>query len=524
MARIAFLILCHRDPDGVAAQARRLTQTGDCVAIHFDARAPQATFRKLQAAVADIPRVHLVRRRVKCGWGEWSLVQATLNALSEALEAFPRATHVYMMSGDCWPIKPAHHVHRTLDAADADFIESYDFLTSDWIKTGIREERLVYRHVFNERTQKRAYYAALALQQRLGLRRPLPGGIDIMIGSQWWCLRRRTAEAVMAFVHARRDVVRFFRTTWIPDETFFQTLVNHLVPSAEIRRRSLTLKMFSDYGMPVVFYNDQYDLLVAQDALFARKISPEAADLKRRLGRLYGSATEVATSNEMPKLYAFLTGQGRIGHRFAPRFWERFSTIGRDRELLIVLCKKWHVAKRLTDQVAWRSNIPALEYLFDEEETRLPDLGGIEATLPKRTRHHRAVMAMLFDHYETDRLMICLDPANYDLLEDFYTDRSTTRMLEIETTLSDTYLAGHARRVGLAGTDTSDTTVRQLVPTIRAGIHLEIDRIRDAKFPNTYRMREDASPDENAAPLSKFLSMPREVAREVAATHYLFAD
>ena len=24
--------------------------------------------------------------------------------------------------------------------------------------------------------------------------------------------------------------MRFFRTTWIPDETFFQTLVRHLVP------------------------------------------------------------------------------------------------------------------------------------------------------------------------------------------------------------------------------------------------------------------------------------------------------
>ncbi len=31
--------------------------------------------------------------------------------------------------------------------------------------------------------------------------------------------------------------MRFFRTTWIPDETFFQTIVRHLVPEAEIRSR-----------------------------------------------------------------------------------------------------------------------------------------------------------------------------------------------------------------------------------------------------------------------------------------------
>ena len=39
MARIAFILLCHKDPEGVIAQALRLTAAGDYVAIHFDARA-----------------------------------------------------------------------------------------------------------------------------------------------------------------------------------------------------------------------------------------------------------------------------------------------------------------------------------------------------------------------------------------------------------------------------------------------------------------------------------------------------
>jgi hypothetical protein len=107
------------------------------------------------------------------------------------------------------------------------------------------------------------------------------------IGSQWWCLRRRTVEAVLEFIRKRPDVTRFFKTTWIPDETYFQTLVPHLVPEQEIRSRTLTFLVFTDYGMPVTFYNDHYDLLLAQDYLFARKISPDAMQLKERLGQLY---------------------------------------------------------------------------------------------------------------------------------------------------------------------------------------------------------------------------------------------
>ena len=44
MARIAFILLCHKDPKGIIAQAQRLTGSGDFVSIHFDARANPADF------------------------------------------------------------------------------------------------------------------------------------------------------------------------------------------------------------------------------------------------------------------------------------------------------------------------------------------------------------------------------------------------------------------------------------------------------------------------------------------------
>ena len=74
------------------------------------------------------------------------------------------------------------------------------------------------------------------------------------------------------------------------------------------------------------------------------------------------------------------------------------------------------------------------------------DLGGIQKTLEKRHRHRRALMRMLFDYFETDKLIVCMDPGNLDLLNDFAADRSVTRILEIECQFSDDYLVGHAMR------------------------------------------------------------------------------
>lgn len=525
MGQFAYILLCHKNVDAIVEQVRQLTAPGDAVAIHFDASAPRADFERLKAELEGNPRVVLAKRRLKCGWGEWSLVAATLSALQTAVDAFPKATHFYLVSGDCMPIKTAEHAHAFIEDRDADFIESFDFFDSDWIKTGFKEERLYYRHWFNERSQSRLFYTSFRIQKALGLTRKPPRGLQVMIGSQWWCLRRRTVEAIFDLVDSRPDIVRFFRTTWIPDETFFQTLVRHIVPETEIENRTLTFLMFTDYGMPVTFYNDHYDLLLAQDYLFARKISPEATALKERLGCLYSmTGMTFRTSDEGPRLFKFLTGQGRIGERFAPRFWEKDSTIGRERSLLIVTCKKWHVAKRLLDRVGSVSNLPTIEYLFDEEDTVLPDLGGIQNTLEKRTRHRRAMMRMLFDYYETDRLLICLDPSNLELFRDFYRDRSETRLLEIDCLYTDSYLKGHAKRVGLAGEHTTDETFATLLPTIRNDVYRESELIRDENFPEFYRIREKAEPAENAEPLAHFLGIDPNKAREIAETEYLFVD
>ncbi len=525
MAKIAYILLCHKDPDAIIAQAEQLTAAGDCMAIHFDARAREADYDKIRTALKGNPNVTFADKRIKCGWGEWSLVQATLYALQAAVETFPRATHFYMLSGDCMAIKTAEYTHNFLDEQDRDFIESHDFFASNWIKTGMKEDRLIYRHYFNERTQAKRFYAAYELQKRFKLIREIPEDLQVMIGSQWWCLRRRTVEMILEFLQQRRDVIRFFSTTWIPDETFFQTLVRHLIPKGEIENRTPTFLMFSDYGMPVTFYNDHFDMLLGQNYLFARKISPEAHELKDRLGALYASTgVEFPISDEGRNLYAFLTGRGRVGRRFGQRFWEAGNTLGPERELFLIVCKKWHVAKRLVDQIASETDIPCVEYLFNEQDTPLPDLGGIETTLNKRSRHRRAVVQMLFQHFGSNQLALCLDPSNLDVIQDFCGDAAKTHVLEIECDYSDDYLIGHARRVGLAGENSPAETVSRLLPTLRNDLAYESQQIREAGIDGYLRLRESADRAENEAAIARFLGVESDKAQSIMKLDYLFSD
>ncbi len=133
-------------------------------------------------------------------------------------------------------------------------------------------------------------------------------------------------------------------------------------------------------------------------------------------------------------------------------------------------------------------------------------------------------MRMLFEYYETDRLIVCMDPSNVELMEDFFSDRSKTKLLEIECSFSDEYLIGHAKRVGLAGERTTQATLNRLLPTIRNDMAHESDLIRDANFEPHYRFQEWNEPQENAERLSAFLDIPADRALQVAETEYLFAD
>ncbi len=523
MTRIAFILLCHKDPEAVIGQARGLAASGDAVVVHLDARAPQADWLRLRDGLSGQAGIAVVQRRMRCGWGEWSLVAATISALRLALERFADATHFYLVSGDCMAIKSAAHAHEMLEADPADWIESFDFFESGWIKTGMRDERLTRWHLFNERDRKGLFYLSLAVQRRLGITRAVPADIRPMIGSQWWCLRRGTVEAVLGFLDARPDVRRLFRWSWIPDETMFQTLVRQLVARDEIRSRSPTFLTFTDYGMPATFHNDHYDLLLGQDALFARKISPGATRLRERLRDLWASGRrEFPAGGDGRRLHQFLTGRGRIGLRFAPRAWESGGSLGAGRVLLLVISHKRHVAKRLMGSIKHHTGMLATDYLFDEEDTDLPPMGGVERGLAKRSRHRRATLRLLYELHDTDRLAVCIDPSRIDLIRDVMDDRAVVRLLEIDARIDDTYLRQHAIRTDLAGE--SEAGLELLMPPLRQQMGAEVRELREAGFAGHYRLVEGAGPEDNSQALQAFLDVTPELARGIAETPHLFDD
>ena len=312
---LGVIMLCHTALDRAAQVARHWAQNGCPVVIHLDRRVPEADRSSLAAALADLPDVRFCPR-VACEWGTFSLVEATILAASQMLRDFPAASHVYLASGACLPIRPVSDLKAHLAAhPDTDFIESVTTADVGWTVGGLNKERFTLRFPFSWKRQRALFDAYVRLQRRLKFQRRIPEGIVPHLGSQWWCLTRRSLEAILTHPdRARYD--RYFRRVWIPDESYFQTLVRQVSPRVE--SRSLTLSKFDFQGRPHVFYDDHLHLLRQSSAFVARKIWPQADLLYRtflaeddpnrpapnpgKIDRLFAKAVERRTKGR-PGLY-----------------------------------------------------------------------------------------------------------------------------------------------------------------------------------------------------------------------------
>lgn len=329
---VGFVMLVHTALDRASQTARHWASSGCPVVIHCDRNTGRDAYRGFVESLSDLPNITFAPR-YRCEWGTWNIVAATLRASEIMLEKHPEVSHVYLASGSCLPLRPVQELRAYLDARPrTDFIESVTIEDVTWTKGGFDNERFTLRFPFSWKRQRFLFDRYVALQRRVRFKRKIPKGLVPHLGSQWWCLSRPTLEALL------RDEDRllydtYFKRVWIPDESYFQSLVR--VYSNDVESRSLTLSKFDFQGKPHIFYDDHLQLLRRSDCFVARKIWPQANRLyasflsndpkvtknaepnPSKIDRLFAKAVERRTRGR-PGLY--------MQSRFPNHSWENTKT------------------------------------------------------------------------------------------------------------------------------------------------------------------------------------------------------
>ena len=287
-------MLVHTALDRAEQVIRHWVAGGCPVVVHVDRAVDRRTYDLFEAALRDVAEVRFSTRH-RCEWGTWGIVAGTQAACETMLRDFPDVRHVYLASGSCMPLRPVEELRGYLDARPTtDFIESATTADVPWTVGGLSDERFTLRFPFSWKTNRRLFDRYVEIQRKVGFRRRVPDGLVPHMGSQWWCLTRRTLSAILQDPDRQRHD-RYFRKVWIPDESYFQTLAR--LYSQRIESRSLTLSKFDFQGKPHIFYDDHLQLLRRSDCFVARKIWPHADRLYTAFLRRDGRETSMAEPN-----------------------------------------------------------------------------------------------------------------------------------------------------------------------------------------------------------------------------------
>lgn len=273
---VGFIMLVHEALHR-AEQVARHWATRNCpVVIHVDKRVNRKDYSAFVASLSDLENIKFSGRH-RCEWGTWSLVEASQTATKLILKTFPDVRHVYLSSGSCLPLRPVEELVTYLtDRPMINFIESVTTEDVPWTVGGLDAERFTLRFPFSWKRHRRLFDGYVRLQRLFRFKRKIPAGLVPHMGSQWWCLTRQTLTAI--FDDPERDTYeRYFKKVWIPDESYYQTMVR--LYSTNIESRSLTLSKFDFQGKPHIFYDDHMQLLRRSDCFVARKIWPHADKL-----------------------------------------------------------------------------------------------------------------------------------------------------------------------------------------------------------------------------------------------------
>lgn len=287
---VAYLVLAYHKPEQLFRLLERLRRGSPRapILLHFDAKYPLPDQSRLSALGTE-----LVEPRIDVQWGDYSLVQAILAGLSQLLNR-RSWEYVQLLSGQDYPLRPLPEIEAALLGSQIDaFIDAthqhgyhHRYLYRYWKIPKFRYAYLLPRwlHAFDAAlrtkvTQSqdlvRFEWVPRGLAQRVGLKRlnhPFTPSMPCWFGSDWFTLSRRAAEYLLETLEKRRDLVQVYRTSIIPSESLFATILcnSHLQIQCRDNRRFIVW-LNDAAAHPVTLTMQHFDAIIESGKDFGRK-------------------------------------------------------------------------------------------------------------------------------------------------------------------------------------------------------------------------------------------------------------
>ena len=271
--RIAYLILCHKNPEQVLTLIRQLDAENVDFYVHIDRKAKNFMLPG-QKNLFVLP----FEKRIDVRWATNSMVYATLNLVHAALNTKTPYDYICLLSGQDFPIKSNREIHNFLQTNNGlNFIQTLSKEDGYYRRLCKRNELYYPSWMFSRssicKIFKRLYiYLTGGFGRTFSLcQRKVPNAISFAFGSQWWCLTRDCLRWIVAYLDHHPEVLHFFDHALTPDECIFQTVFELSPFSKSVMDKLTYLEWDSNGNSPRILTEADYNVLINSKSLWARK-------------------------------------------------------------------------------------------------------------------------------------------------------------------------------------------------------------------------------------------------------------
>lgn len=293
--RHAYMIMAHGDLAGLDKLLSVLDDANNDIYVHIDLKCKDFNSDKF------IHHIHNARiwfvDRVKVNWAGYSLIKAELILLKEATKEYHQYYH--MMSGVDFPLKTQVEIRQFFSANNGKEFIRFDENAN---QSGDFLDRVRYCYFFQDvigRNEEKIYRRLMqiqrflvALQKRLKFDRTRNSKYVMYKGTNWFSITHNMAEFVL---QNEKYIKKYFRFGLGADEVFLQTLAIASPWKENIVNDCLR---YIDWkrGNPYVFTDNDYDELMENENLFARKFNYEKNPMV--IDRLFSYLTKKQIQNK----------------------------------------------------------------------------------------------------------------------------------------------------------------------------------------------------------------------------------
>jgi hypothetical protein len=238
----AYAILAHQNLDQLPRLVQRLDTGQASFFLHIDKKTDITPYEQELGELGRMSNVEFVKR-YHSPWAAFGMIKAQRAAMQRALRTNPGLTHLTLLTGQDYPIRPPHEIDAFFDAHRGTSFIGHFFGNTK--KKRKKQERARYKNWYLYFAGKWWVIPSKRLK-KVGIKRRVPDGLRVVKGPAFFTLSRECTAYALRFFEENPRYIKFFKHTKHSDEYFWHTILLNSPLRETVENKTLRYEPFQE--------------------------------------------------------------------------------------------------------------------------------------------------------------------------------------------------------------------------------------------------------------------------------------